>query len=139
MEIREMPQRVGGEALSLIALARRCGSMTGAGRGEQGAGADELRAFDAVRAEHESMAAEAFNDDGTYKSCINLVRRTCCGGEPRPWPPPRARRRLTRSFVWAGLRRGLGGLGQVLDLKVGLATKQRLLLQLRCLMTPPST
>ena len=40
----------------------------------QGAGVAELlSAFDAVRAEHEGMAAEAFNDDVAYKTGIIQV------------------------------------------------------------------
>jgi hypothetical protein len=42
--------------------------------GGQGAGVGELLAvFDAVRAKHEGMAAEAFNDDATYKGGIIQV------------------------------------------------------------------
>jgi hypothetical protein len=45
----------------------------------QGAGPGELLAdFDAVRATHEAMDPEAFNDDGTYKGGINQVRRVPC-------------------------------------------------------------
>ncbi len=40
----------------------------------QGAGMEELlSAFDAVRATHEGMAAEEFNDDATYKAGIDQV------------------------------------------------------------------
>ncbi len=40
----------------------------------QGAGVEELlKVFDAVRATHEAMDPEAFNDDGTYKTHINQV------------------------------------------------------------------
>ena len=35
--------------------------------------AELLSAFDAVRAEHEGMAAEAFNDDVAYKTGIIQV------------------------------------------------------------------
>ena len=42
--------------------------------------AELLSAFDAVRAEHEGMAAEAFNDDVAYKTGINQV-----GGGARHW------------------------------------------------------
>jgi hypothetical protein len=44
------------------------------GWGGQGAGVEELlRVFDAAGAKHEGMRAEEFNDDGTYKTGINLV------------------------------------------------------------------
>ena len=46
----------------------------------QGAGVEELlKVFDAVRATHEAMDPEAFNDDGTYKTHINQVHS---GGPP---------------------------------------------------------
>ncbi len=32
-----------------------------------------LAAFDALRAVHEAMVPGEFNDDGTYKGCINQV------------------------------------------------------------------
>jgi hypothetical protein len=42
----------------------------------QGAGPGELlAAFDAVRATHEAMDPDEFNDDGTYKGGINQVPR----------------------------------------------------------------
>ncbi len=34
-----------------------------------------LEAFDEVRGKHEGMEAERFNDDGTYKTGINQVRK----------------------------------------------------------------
>ncbi len=37
--------------------------------------AELVGAFDVVRAEHEAMAAEMFNDDGTYKAGINQVNQ----------------------------------------------------------------
>ena len=41
----------------------------------QGGGVEELLlVFDAVRAEHERMDADSFNDDGEYKSGTNQVR-----------------------------------------------------------------
>ncbi len=47
----------------------------------QGAGPGELlEVFDAVRATHEAMVPEAFNNDGTYKGGINQVRRVPCRG-----------------------------------------------------------
>ena len=40
----------------------------------QGAGVEELlKVFDEVRATHSAMRADAFNDDGTYKTHINQV------------------------------------------------------------------
>ncbi len=49
----------------------------------QGAGVEELLAvFDVARVEHAGMPAEAFNDDGTYKTCINQVKTMT------PSPPP---------------------------------------------------
>ncbi len=42
-----------------------------------------LKAFDGLRAEHEGMTADTFNDDSTYKRGINQARS--------PGPPPRAR------------------------------------------------
>ncbi len=40
----------------------------------QGAGVEELlKAFDAVRKEHEGMEAEKYNDDTIYKARINQV------------------------------------------------------------------
>jgi hypothetical protein len=35
--------------------------------------AELLKAFDEVRMKHEKMGSKEFNDDGTYKACINLV------------------------------------------------------------------
>ena len=47
----------------------------------QGAGPGELlAAFDAVRATHEAMKPDEFNDDGTYKGGINQVPRVPCRG-----------------------------------------------------------
>jgi hypothetical protein len=40
-----------------------------------------LAAFDAVRATHEAMDPDAFNDDGTYKGGINTVRHATCKGD----------------------------------------------------------
>ena len=45
--------------------------------------AELLGAFDAVGAEHEGMAADTFNDDGTYKNGINQVLPST-HGEPAP-------------------------------------------------------
>lgn len=56
------------------------GACVRAGR-RQGAGVEGLlSALDAVRAEHEGMAAEEFNDDGTYKTGINQVMGVRGGG-----------------------------------------------------------
>jgi hypothetical protein len=47
----------------------------------QGAGpAELLAAFDSVRATHEAMDPDAFNDDGTYKGGINQVPHVPCRG-----------------------------------------------------------
>jgi hypothetical protein len=61
--------RGGGTAIPKVAVG--CSTKDGA---RQGAGVAELLAvFDAMRMEHADMAAEAFNDDGAYKTCINQV------------------------------------------------------------------
>ncbi len=46
-----------------------------------------LSALDAVQAEHEGMAAEAFNNDGTYKTGINQVRMGHGGRGDEVAPP----------------------------------------------------
>ncbi len=50
--------------------------MAGVVLGRQGAETGELLAvFDGLRVEHEAMDAKEFNDDGTYKTGIDHVRR----------------------------------------------------------------
>ncbi len=52
----------------------------------QGAGVEELLvAFDALRTVHETMVAEKFNHDGTYKAGINEVPRRHTGGWGVRW------------------------------------------------------
>jgi hypothetical protein len=50
----------------------------GGGGGEAGQVAELLRAFDTVRATHEAMDPDEFNDDGTYQGCMNQVH-ACMG------------------------------------------------------------
>ncbi len=74
--------------------------------------AELLEAFDEVRAAHEAMPADAFNDDGTYKGGINTVRHvginlsavTCkCEHRPQRHLPGGARACWALSSSW---RRG---------------------------------
>ena len=70
-----------GSGDKLPVARARMTRRAGRGGAGQGAGVAELlSAFDAVRAEHEGMAAEAFNDDVAYKTGINQV-----GGGARHW------------------------------------------------------
>ena len=81
-----------------IKTCPRWGSVACGGRvGGQEAGVEVLlRAFDEVRAEHEGMEPETFNDDATYKGGIILVHNPR-NTPPFPTPPTAAESLL---FTW---------------------------------------